>query len=977
MSSVEIQRPEDEQIEFEEAKKHWPAEPYKGLNFYNASDAPLFSERDEEIHLCGRLVTNPATKMLLLHGLSGTGKSSFIRAGLFARVIRENPKFYVPTTNGEPCVIRSTADPISRINEVLAAKLGDVAHFPNLPSELRVQLQNQLSGCSAAGVTERALALRQVLESITTKLFGTLLLIIDQAEEIFTLDPLGNTEVKNAYFSFLEGLCFDRFDIKVIISLRTEYYGQFVDNFRIAPSLTISTVVAGIDQFMLQVVNDVNRLVQAIERPTLQHPVGGVSVRPGLRYWFDYAPGLAGQIGAAVIKHSGEASAWPVMQIVCSDLYESLPEIKDPPEIRRIERQHYDSSGAVDGAIDRFIESAIKNALTKIRITAPGQKLIDGWKHIVSSLVARQQGSTLTSLLLSEKELKEKASDAGIYGPIGRCLDLLAQEKPRLLRSVTSRDLSTNLTVTRYSLGHDALGPSLFQWQETKGREIAERRRVWQRTKLNFLRSAIGAALILLVGLIGAIWIAISSEKLALHATLKTIGAAPRVGDSLLMLAALEKNTPRLWRWFRTQTIEDVDARIGRLLMAAPRVSENSFAAAISEDGGRMVLVDSGGSVVVRSLRPLDAVGHRAYSVPIPNVAFDRFAVGFLRGLDEPVVVSGDYIYFGLGSSKKIADIVAGRISEATSASFAGGVLRFSTYGGAQSSIVVYDSDSAQLKAIEIPSPKGSARAQNFAVYSQFSPIVADTDGDAPNAVQSSKSVELIVKAANGSETYQKVIPENLPTRPEAERLLPWSIGFLPDGNTLAFRNTLEDFTFMEGISDGSLSRLSTLSVSDQERPRVTLQPLRHMAPWGGVLRPPLAAGRTSKGYQIAWLNEHGLSILESDAHGHFRALDGPDERSNPLTSGPLAPNSFSTIQFDSSGNLLILVSTGTDSSTFVNVWDVSEQGFKRIENMEWKALIAEACRVARGYGYFNPGNLVSKGDFEKLHVYSQIQPCS
>src|ERR1017187_724303 len=56
--------------------------PYKGLAYYREEDAGLFAGRDEEIEKCVHLIRHAWTSLFVVHGLSGCGKSSFLRAGL-------------------------------------------------------------------------------------------------------------------------------------------------------------------------------------------------------------------------------------------------------------------------------------------------------------------------------------------------------------------------------------------------------------------------------------------------------------------------------------------------------------------------------------------------------------------------------------------------------------------------------------------------------------------------------------------------------------------------------------------------------------------------------------------------------------------------------------------------------------------------------------------------------------------------------
>ena len=60
------------------AQSVWPREPYKRLDFLEARDAALFSQRDREVHEVAGLVEDASTRIVLLHGLSGVGKSSIV-----------------------------------------------------------------------------------------------------------------------------------------------------------------------------------------------------------------------------------------------------------------------------------------------------------------------------------------------------------------------------------------------------------------------------------------------------------------------------------------------------------------------------------------------------------------------------------------------------------------------------------------------------------------------------------------------------------------------------------------------------------------------------------------------------------------------------------------------------------------------------------------------------------------------------------
>src|SRR5262249_22473687 len=66
-----------------------PEKPYPSLRYYEHGDRPLFAGRDGDIARCAQILGAADTRMLVLHGESGCGKSSFLRAGLLPHLEEE------------------------------------------------------------------------------------------------------------------------------------------------------------------------------------------------------------------------------------------------------------------------------------------------------------------------------------------------------------------------------------------------------------------------------------------------------------------------------------------------------------------------------------------------------------------------------------------------------------------------------------------------------------------------------------------------------------------------------------------------------------------------------------------------------------------------------------------------------------------------------------------------------------------------
>ena len=71
------------------AREIWEGAPYRGLSFFDRRHAPIFFGREGELQrLIDALATEQGRRFLMVVGASGSGKSSLVRAGLWARLVR-------------------------------------------------------------------------------------------------------------------------------------------------------------------------------------------------------------------------------------------------------------------------------------------------------------------------------------------------------------------------------------------------------------------------------------------------------------------------------------------------------------------------------------------------------------------------------------------------------------------------------------------------------------------------------------------------------------------------------------------------------------------------------------------------------------------------------------------------------------------------------------------------------------------------
>ncbi len=158
---------------------------YRGLSALDIQDAAIFFGRDADI-LRGmdelRMLRNGALqRMLVILGASGAGKSSFLRAGLIARLRRDDENFLVmPIIRPDRAAISGALGLNASISGALgrAATLKDASDLALAFAELRKPVVERLTrNAEAAGDTYSSKP-------------PTIIIPLDQAEELFAGDNL-------------------------------------------------------------------------------------------------------------------------------------------------------------------------------------------------------------------------------------------------------------------------------------------------------------------------------------------------------------------------------------------------------------------------------------------------------------------------------------------------------------------------------------------------------------------------------------------------------------------------------------------------------------------------------------------------------------------------------------------------------------------------------------------------------------------
>ncbi len=646
-------------------RKQWPRRPYRGLDYYHERHAPLFRERDREAQECAQLLVGFGLKILLLHGSSGSGKSSFLRAGLIPALkqTRQRSCFFLAGQSG---VIRASSDPLPAIADALIAALRNSAVFVSdeapaadpdgaddplhIGEETRRRLTGALQAALPGDRRHLGSALIQALAEICADLPGRLILVLDQAEEVLTRSADGLAESQAAaFFRFMEDVYIRNIDLRLVVTLRTEYYGRFRDELRISDDrLAERPAKGGIQQFLLRSLRDPDTLVRIIDAPTAARRTDGSAV---YGFTFQDADPESRDITTHVslkrrivddLLAEFPASVTPALQVICASLYQQLPEGHG-----EITHALYRKSGGARRMIMRYIRAGIAVA----GATRPAE--VEKWQTLLHSLVSRQGGGTVVSLSESPAELARRASQFGIAGDIPARLAALTKGDAPLLRA---EPCDAPLS---YGLKHDILAVVLARWHDVHGGAVDARARERIVRRLVVAGCAIACALVVAVGVT-----MVASRSLALaqaeadNISLKNAYAERSPTGNyrlslLLLLANLQiTEQPRGWigNLFANPTAihAETETALRHFLPRAPWFAGEYRAAGLDPDGSRLAAL-LGDTVSVIDLP--NGVEERRDPAPHqyalrPTTALQGFgfwpSVGFVTGLGPAAYINGN-----------------------------------------------------------------------------------------------------------------------------------------------------------------------------------------------------------------------------------------------------------------------------------------------------------------------------------------------
>jgi hypothetical protein len=502
-----------------ELKSDWPGEPYKGLAHYGPSDRPLFTGRDEDVDFCIHFLAAPETRILLLHGQTGCGKSSFLRAGLIPCLEeRAFGYFFLRDAAGMPLFIRCGPDPIGRIAEHLFPFASQPVHVDSVKGDHaydvsaacleQKNLKDYVEACRKPGELMRS------LQALSKALPYTLVIILDQAEEVITLAE-GHSDYRRQFFRFVREFSTTNFPLKFVLALRKDNSGEFIGLAQIGGSLELPALPAdagipgpgagvavsdrpsgGSEATDRPVKSDIkifllseltrDEVLQAIVLPTSTEEVDQRSP-PFDTYQFDYTPGVAQAIVRDIFEATSSTAVLPVMQIVCRDLYNRVTDENYgtalPPKRTRSKPWHIDSKlyldgGGISGPVDRHVSRSLVASFRGMVAEGNYKDEERRWREILFRLVRRESDGTVHTNIVSLAQLRAIADEMQPIARLDEVVEYLTQPDILLLRSVTILSADDPDEGRWFSLGHDFIGMVLQRWKLREEEADAAHRRV-------------------------------------------------------------------------------------------------------------------------------------------------------------------------------------------------------------------------------------------------------------------------------------------------------------------------------------------------------------------------------------------------------------------------------------------------------------------------------------------------------------------
>lgn len=501
-------------------------EPYPGLRFYSDTDAMFFAGREQDIQDCAALLV--AAKVLILHGRTGCGKSSFLRAGVKPRVsvlglsLNFSEGFVV---------IRSTADPLRQLvlcvlemaRDLLKTRtskfgpLDDFADEEEMRAELKKLGVKDLSGAglekAAKTFCEDGPRFVEVITYLVSNMQNAPIFVIDQGEEVFTMArdeaarslaesetesgiltnlDIGRNDEAVEFFRFLHRFATHGRGSRIVVSLRTEYKGLLDDRIiENGPEGARDHPGPGFTGYYLKNLEK-EELEQAIRRPTLETESKewqDVIKAPGARQQKAPFEEFGFTIEDDVVKELAKAllgddipygGVLPAMQVACLRLWRQAARWqRGSSKKTEVTMVNFRRLGRISEQIEEFLTETVEDVCSIRELRGKVSEATSVWMHTLSREMVKVEadGRAVTRVISREdlvEALEQRLAFRGDRTAAGDDKGVLSPKKRRTLINTMIDTLmepgknilkaDSNSSGDMITLGHDSLALALRRW---------------------------------------------------------------------------------------------------------------------------------------------------------------------------------------------------------------------------------------------------------------------------------------------------------------------------------------------------------------------------------------------------------------------------------------------------------------------------------------------------------------------------------
>jgi WD40 repeat protein len=312
--------------------------PYPGLYSFSENNAAVFFGRDTEITdglaVLNRMHRLGPERTLLVLGASGSGKSSYVRAGLLPRLRKDAEHWLVINP------FRPSVDPSRSFAEVLSRAFSDAGHCRSVKSlyDALTKSPDDISSRSAF-LVDLLLDLRR----LTGHSEARVLLVVDQLEELLVDDDDQSASPSRPEFLAVLRAATESLDSPALLlaTLREDFVAEFQSKVgpmdRTCESQHIGPLTPA-------------KTAQVIEKPA---QVAGVELGPGLVH--------------ALVADSADCAADAGLPLLAFTLQQLLERFGAD---RQLAIEDYVLLGGIQGAIARVADGVIKDGdLAPVQIT--------------------------------------------------------------------------------------------------------------------------------------------------------------------------------------------------------------------------------------------------------------------------------------------------------------------------------------------------------------------------------------------------------------------------------------------------------------------------------------------------------------------------------------------------------------------------------------------------------------------------------